>query len=128
MSLHDFWPRMPCVNRCHFQLKRPHWSCPYCRLRRWFNGLLDPSIWHWNRYLNVVIPKDVKPDIIFLSECQTYLIWRDPHRRLFAAKEAAFRLLFGLIKRMETKPNKAYSKGFFFVRKSLCTLLETMAN
>jgi hypothetical protein len=134
-GLRGFWPRLGCVGRCRFLLKRPHWSCQYCRLRRWFYGKLDPKFWRWNRFLNVIIPycpdgKAVLPDVFFLDENgdTLYLIYRDPRRRLLSLKEAAFKLLARLCRKFELKRGKAYSKGYLFVRKNVFTLLETAAN
>ena len=127
-SKRNFWPRMGCMNQCNHPLKRPHWSCLYCRIRRWHYSKLDPKLWHLNRYLNIVIPKDVKPDVLFLDESRSYVIWRDPNRRLFSFKEAAFKRLFIVCENMELKPSKTYSKGYLFIKKNLVTLLEMMAN
>ncbi len=125
---HEFWPRMPCSWRCRHEMKRPHWSCLYCRTRRWFAGKLSSKIWHWNRYFGMPIPSDVKPDVIFLNEAESYIIYRDPQRRFLVVKDILFLRLFKVCEQFEMKNGEVYPKAFFFVRKNLFTLLETLAN
>jgi hypothetical protein len=74
------------------------------------------------------LPAGVKPDVIFLNEAEFYIIYRDPQRRLLMVKDILFRWLFRVCERFEMKNGAAYSKAFFFVRKNLFTLLETLAN
>jgi len=70
----------------------------------------------------------VDPDIFWLSENQSYLLFRDPRRRFLALKEVMFKIIAAKCRNMEEKPEKTYSKGFRFVRKNLYTLLEMLAN
>jgi hypothetical protein len=76
MKLFDWLPRMPCRHLCRLPLQRFHWSCMYCRLRRFFYGKMDPKKYRYNRYMNVVFP---------VNET-TYVIIIDNTRRLASLK------------------------------------------
>jgi hypothetical protein len=69
-----------------------------------------------------------EPDIFWLSEDRSYLLFRDPRRRFRAFKDVIFNVLGAQCRRMEVKYGKTYSKGYLFVRKNLYTLLEMFAN
>jgi hypothetical protein len=71
---------MPCKVLCKHNLKRFHWSCLYCRIRRYFYGKMDKKKYHYNRYLGVVMPT---PD-----KTQTYVLIIDGNRRFAALKGA----------------------------------------
>jgi hypothetical protein len=125
---------MGCLPYCRYPHTtwRPHWSCLYCRIRRWFYGKLDHKIWHYNKRLNVVLPIGVRPDVLFLDEKTIYCVWRDPNRKFKAAKQVLFNKLFSIIKKMEfrpgVKPGVNYPNGLYFIRKNLVTFLEMLAN
>ena len=134
---------MSCLVYCKYPHTtwRPHWTCLYCRVRRWYYGKLDPKFWRYNRYMRIVIPLVPKkgadgkvtwglpePDIFWLSEDRSYLLFRDPRRRFLAVKEVLFNALAAQCRRMEVKHDKTYSRGFLFVRKNFYTFLEMLAN
>ena len=138
---------MGCWSYCRYHadskkaLWRPHFTCLYCRIRRWYYGKLDPKYWRYNRYMHIVTPIEpklvngkvtyvtaVEPDVFWLDEQRSYLMFRDPRRRLRGVKDVIFNKLADIIGKMETKPDRTYSKGYLFVRKNFCTLLEMMAN
>jgi hypothetical protein len=134
---------MSCLVWCKYPHTtwRPHWTCLYCRVRRWHYGKLDRKLWRYNRYMRIVIPLVAKkgidnkvawgipePDVFWLNEDRSYLLFRDPRRRFLAVKEVLFNALAAQCRRMEVKPGKIYSRGFLFVRKNFYTLLEMLAN
>jgi hypothetical protein len=134
---------MGCLAYCKYPHTtwRPHWTCLYCRIRRWNSGKLDRKYWRYNRYMRIVVPLIVKrgpdgkptegipePDVFWLSEERSYLLFRDPRRRFRAFKDVIFNALGAQCRRMEVKYGKTYSRGYLFVRKNLYTLLEMFAN
>ena len=134
---------MSCLVYCNYPHTtwRPHLTCFYCRIRRWYYGKLNRKFWRYNRYMRVVIPLIPKkgangkvswgivdPDIFWLSEDRSYLLFRDPRRRFLVVKEILFNTIASQCRQMEVKPGQNYSKGFLFVRKNLYTLLEMLAN
>jgi hypothetical protein len=71
---------LPCKSLCHHPLHRFHWSCLYCRVRRFFYGKMDRTKYHYNRYLGCVLP--TQP-----SKMATYVLIIDGNRRLARVKE-----------------------------------------
>ena len=71
---------MPCKSLCHHKLHRFHFTCLYCRLRRFFYGRMDKKKYHYNRYLGVVMPQPDKQS--------TYVLIIDENRHLRAVKAA----------------------------------------
>ena len=69
-----------------------------------------------------------QPDIFWLNETSSYLLFRDPRRHFRSVKDVIFKMLGAQCRRMETRYGKTYSKGYLFVRKNLYTLLEMFSN
>lgn len=69
--------RMTCRTLCSTPLKRFHWSCLYCRTRRFFYGKMDPKRYHYNKLMKLVIPN---------SQPIPYVLFIDPNRRNEKAK------------------------------------------
>jgi hypothetical protein len=65
------------------EMKRPHLSCLFCRVRRLFYGKMDRTRYHYNRYMRVVVPQD----------CTTYVLIIDNKRRLANVKAAILKRL-----------------------------------
>jgi hypothetical protein len=77
-KLSDLSPKMPCRTLCRHPLGRFHWSCLYCRIRRFFYGKMDQKKYHYNRYMGVVINN---------RQPAPYIIFIDPDRKLAAVKD-----------------------------------------
>ncbi len=69
---------MACSSLCGYtnEMRRPHFSCMYCRIRRWFYKKMDPKQYHYNRFMRVVVP----------SDCTNYVLLIDNGRRFAKAK------------------------------------------
>jgi hypothetical protein len=80
---------MPCQTLCHHKLRRFHWSCLYCRIRRFFYGKMDRKKYHYNRYLGVVMPE---PD-----RTSTYVLIIDENRHLRSLKAAILKRLLTIV-------------------------------
>jgi len=63
---------LACRKLCGYDLRRPHFSCMYCRVRRWFYGKMDKNKYHYNAQMRIVMPGD----------CTTYVLFIDNGRRL----------------------------------------------
>jgi hypothetical protein len=69
---------MACSSLCGYtnDMRRPHLSCLFCRIRRFFYGKMDPIKYHYNRYMRIVVPADQT----------TYVLLIDNKRRLACVK------------------------------------------
>jgi hypothetical protein len=80
--LSKWWPRMACSSLCGFtdEMRRPHLSCLWCRVRRLFYGKLDSNKYHKNRYL---------PGVVFPLTYYNYVLCIDtsPGRRFKKVKD-----------------------------------------
>jgi len=70
---------MPCHSLCGHseRMHRPHISCLFCRVRRYFYGKMDKKKYHYNSKLRIVMPQ----------ECETYVLFIDkrrPHEKIKA--------------------------------------------
>lgn len=77
---------MPCRTLCGHPLGRFHWTCLYCRIRRFFYGKMDPKKYHYNRYMGLVMPESQT----------TYVLIIDNTRRLARVKNSLLKKLFTL--------------------------------
>ena len=79
---------MPCHSLCGHsnRMHRPHFSCLFCRVRRFFYGKMDRSKYHYNRYLGVVTS----------PKMQTYVMFIDPDRHLAKLKEIILKRLLAI--------------------------------
>jgi hypothetical protein len=69
---------MPCTWICHKDLKRFHWSCLFCRERKWAEGKYD-------RRFYTIANHVVRP--LQVDSKGVYLLWPDPRRRFKRVKE-----------------------------------------
>ncbi|MGA3191994.1 MAG: hypothetical protein ABSD73_05705 [Candidatus Bathyarchaeia archaeon] len=67
-KLSDLLPKMPCRTLCGHPLQRYHWSCMYCRVRRFFYGKMDPKIYHYNSLMRLVVPADQTTYVLFIDD------------------------------------------------------------
>jgi len=67
-------------------MKRPHLTCLFCRVRRYFYGKMDRSQYHYNSKLRIVLPQD----------CTTYILFIDNKRHLANVKAAVLKRLLTL--------------------------------
>jgi hypothetical protein len=69
---------MACSSLCGYtdEMRRPHFSCLFCRIRRFFYGKMDPKKYRYNRYMRIVVPADQT----------TYVLLIDNKRRLACVK------------------------------------------
>ena len=65
-----------CRKLCGYKLRRPHFTCMFCRVRRFFYGKLDRKKYHYNRKMRIVLPED----------CTTYVLFIDNKRHLANVK------------------------------------------
>jgi hypothetical protein len=72
-----------CKKLCGYEMKRPHFSCLFCRVRRLFYGKIDKTQYHYNRYMRIVMPQD----------CSTYIIFIDNKRHFRNVKAAILKRL-----------------------------------
>jgi hypothetical protein len=73
-----------CRKLCGYtEMKRPHFSCLFCRVRRFFYGKMDKTCYHYNKQMRIVMPQD----------CTTYVIFIDNKRRLANIKSAILKRL-----------------------------------
>jgi hypothetical protein len=72
-----------CKKLCGHKLHRPHFSCLFCRIRRFRYRKMDKNKYHYNRYLGVVTSERM----------QTYVMFIDPDRRLARVKAAILKRL-----------------------------------
>jgi hypothetical protein len=73
-----------CKKLCGYtDMKRPHFTCLYCRVRRLFYGKMDKKQYHYNRFMRVVMPQD----------CTSYVLLIDNKRRLANVKAAILKRL-----------------------------------
>jgi len=77
---------LACKRLCGHDLKRPHFSCLYCRIRRFFYGKMDPKQYHYNSKMRLVMPEDYT----------TYVLFIDNQRRFEAVKAAILKRLVTL--------------------------------
>jgi hypothetical protein len=84
-KLSTLWPRMPCSSLCGYagKMRRPHFSCLFCRVRRFFYGKMDPEKYHYNSLMRVVFPEDQT----------TYVLLIDNNRRNAKVKAAILKRL-----------------------------------
>jgi hypothetical protein len=84
-KISKWWPRMACSSLCGYtnDMRRPHVSCLFCRIRRFFYGKMDPRKYHYNRYMRIVVPADQT----------TYVLLIDNKRRLAHVKGAILKRL-----------------------------------
>jgi hypothetical protein len=82
---------MNCYTLCGYKEcghgRRPHFSCLFCRLRRFFYGKMDPKKYHYNRYMRVVMPQD----------CTNYILIIDNKRRFAKAKGLVLKKLLTIV-------------------------------
>jgi hypothetical protein len=60
---------MPCHSLCGYtnEMRRPHLSCLFCRVRRYFYGKMDTKQYHYNRLMRIVMPRDQTTYILFID-------------------------------------------------------------
>jgi hypothetical protein len=90
------FPSMPCKTLCRHNLDRFHFSCLYCRVRRFHYGKMDPNKYHYNRFLGAVLPnkpEDMEPYTFFLSDTASYTIIIDKMRRFAKIKDVLLKKL-----------------------------------
>jgi hypothetical protein len=76
-----------CKKLCGYtKMKRPHFSCMFCRVRRLFYGKMDKKRYHYNRKMRIVMPQD----------CTTYVIFIDNKRRFANVKAAILKRLLAI--------------------------------
>lgn len=87
-NLSKWWPRMACSSLCGYtnEMRRPHLTCLFCRVRRFFYGKLDRKHFRYNRLMRVVMPQD----------CETYVMFIDKKRRHAKLKAAILKRLLTL--------------------------------
>jgi hypothetical protein len=79
------WPRMNCSVLCGYAgtMARPHLSCLFCRVRRFFYGKMNPKKYHYNSRMRIVFPADQT----------TYVMLIDNQRRFAALKSQILKRL-----------------------------------
>jgi hypothetical protein len=82
------WPRMACSSLCGYtaEMRRPHLTCLFCRVRRLFYGKMNPKQYHYNRYMRIVLP----------SDCSNYVLFIDNKRRFAKAKSIVLKHLLSI--------------------------------
>jgi hypothetical protein len=120
----------PCKVLCHHNLHRFHFSCFYCRIRRYFLrkrgvfglfGKMDRKKYHYNRFLGAVLPNnpaDTEAYTFFLSDTASYTIIIDKTRKLAKIKDILLKRLLLIAEKHETLRNKL----------TLLTFCEGLAN
>jgi hypothetical protein len=56
-----------CRKLCGYKLRRPHFTCMFCRVRRFFYGKLDRSQYHYNSKMRIVMPEDRTTYVLFID-------------------------------------------------------------
>jgi hypothetical protein len=124
---------MACWPLCKHYLKRLHWSCPYCRVRRFFYRKMDPKKYHYNRYLALVLsndPKDMELYVVPTADVRaSYVIFIDKRRSLANIKDIFLKRLLKVVENTE----RSYSESFIvrtmlLFRKQCLTISEMLAN
>lgn len=72
-----------CRKLCGYDLKRIHFSCLFCRIRRFFYGKMDKKQYHYNKCMRIVMPQD----------CTQYILFIDNKRRWASVKAAILKRL-----------------------------------
>lgn len=60
---------MNCSILCGYtgDMARPHLSCLFCRIRRFFYGKMDPKKYHYNRIMRIVMPADQTTYVLLID-------------------------------------------------------------
>ena len=66
----------PCKKLCGHDLRRPHLSCLFCRVRRFYYGKMDRQKYRYNSLMRIVLPEDRT----------TYVLLIDNQRRFARVK------------------------------------------
>jgi hypothetical protein len=66
-----------CKKLCGYDLRRPHFTCLFCRRRRWHYGKLDRRKFHW---------KDESHRLLIPNDSITYVLFIDNSRRFACVK------------------------------------------
>jgi hypothetical protein len=76
---------MPCSSLCGYtdEMRRPHFSCLFCRVRRLFYGKMDSKRYHYNKIARLVFPQ----------QCVTYVLLIDQERSFKRVKDALLKKL-----------------------------------
>jgi len=56
-----------CRKLCGYKLRRPHFTCLFCRVRRFFYGKLDRKKYHYNSKMRIVLPEDYITYVLFID-------------------------------------------------------------
>jgi len=56
-----------CRKLCGYKLRRPHFTCLFCRVRRYFYGKLDRRRYRYNSLMRVVLPMDRTTYVLFID-------------------------------------------------------------
>ena len=56
-----------CRKLCGYKLRRPHFTCMFCRVRRFFYGKLDRKKYHYNSKMRIVMPEDRTTYVLFID-------------------------------------------------------------
>jgi hypothetical protein len=110
---------------CGYNLRRPHLTCMFCRLRRYFYGKMDKKKYHYNRYMKCVLlnnPADMEQYMFPLSDdvfASVYIILIDKTRKLAKVKDIPLKKLLAIAEKY---------KHIHFIRKHTLTICEGLAN
>jgi hypothetical protein len=76
---------MACSPLCGYtnEMRRPHLTCLFCRVRKFFYGKYKGKVFHYNKLMRVVMPGD----------CSNYVLFIDNKRHLAALKAALLKRL-----------------------------------
>jgi hypothetical protein len=77
--------RFACHTLCGHsnEMSRPHLTCLFCRVRKYFYGKCDRKYFHYNRLMRIVMPGD----------CSNYVLFIDNKRHLAPLKAAILKRL-----------------------------------
>jgi hypothetical protein len=66
-----------CKKLCGHNLRRPHLTCLYCRIRRLYYGKLDEKKYHYNRFMGLVMPPSYSNYVLIIDNNRRFARVKD---------------------------------------------------
>lgn len=143
-SQHSFWPRMPCSYYCGFtsQMRRPHATCLWCRVRLYFTKKLWLKGWTRNRYTKMILPPRFERRIIILKDASmerlghyfiptpasAYVLYVNLDRHLPIIKDLFLKRILPRLEGERSYTESFLTRTMILFRKYLLTVCEGLAN
>lgn len=86
-------PPPPCKTICGHDLRRFHFSCLFCRIRRWYTGKMDKSKYVFIPPGRTATLRIRVSGLVVPKQCQVYVLFIDPNRRYRTIKQAFLKRL-----------------------------------